>query len=179
MASPDERRQVIQQYLEDKGFPEKAIPAILGNIDVETGGTFSAHTKQKGGAARGLFQFDPTSPMYKDYYKNYLDSGKDNIFQQIDYFHDTVYGDRQHIIGKGTAKRLRDSFENDNPLDITKNLVTDWFKPGKPNMDQRLAATNTYYNPVQPETQAQPTINLDEMLGGFKYLGNMFNFGKP
>ena len=179
MANPEERKQVIRQYLEDKGFPENAIPAIMGNIEVETGGTFSAHTKQKGGPAKGMFQFDPTGPMYKDYYKNYLGKNKDNMFQQIDYFWDTTYGDRQHVIGKGVAKQLRDSFENDSPAAITENLVNKWFRPSIPHLEKRIAATNALYMPQQEQTQAQPNTTLDELLGGFKYLGNMFNFGKP
>ena len=179
MANLEERKQVIKQYLEDKGFPEKAIPAIMGNIEVETGGTFSAHTKQKGGPAKGMFQFDPTGPMYKDYYKNYLGKNKDNMFQQIDYFWDTTYGDRQDIIGKGTARDLRNSFEKDEPAVIAENLVTKWFRPSKPHLDKRIAATNAFYSPVETTQPQESNTGLNELLGGFDYLKGMFNFGKP
>ncbi len=171
----ENNKRLIREYLEAKGFPSNAIPAIMGNIEVETGGTFDYKEKQKGrGKAVGLFQFDPQGGKYQDYRK-YLGKYKDNMFNQIDYVWDTTYGDRQHVIGSGNAKKLRDSFENDTPDIIARNFSDIWLKPSKPHMERRLEATQAYLPPAQEE---KPFMSRDELFGGFDYLKNMFGFGK-
>ena len=39
------------------GFEDDDIPALMGNISVETGGTVDPMLEQEGGSGRGLFQF--------------------------------------------------------------------------------------------------------------------------
>lgn len=41
----------------------------MGNIHVETGGTYDYRTKQIGGNGYGLFQFDFLKPFYRTYLK--------------------------------------------------------------------------------------------------------------
>ena len=177
MANPETNKQVILKYLEAKGFPDNAIPAIMANIEVETGGTFDYKTKQRGGSAKGLFQFDPKGGKYQDY-KSYLGDYKDNMFQQIDYFYDTILGDRQHVIGTKNARKLQQSFENDDPRTIAENLTNIWFRPGKPHLEKRLNAVDNYI-PQQPQTQPQGSmVSNNEMFGTIDYLRNLFNFGK-
>lgn len=174
MSKAENNKRLVKEYLEAKNFPENAIPAIMANIEVETGGTFDYKQKQKGGKAVGLFQFDPQGGKYQDY-KKYLGKSKDNMFQQIDYFWDTVYGDRQHVIGSGNAKLLRNAFESEAPEKITGVLSDVWFRPGKPNIEKRLQATQNYLPQTEPEPEFMPS---NELFGGFDYLKNMFSFGK-
>lgn len=165
----------LSQIMDNLGIPANAQIALLGNIHVETGGTYDYKTQQKGGKGYGLFQMDyHKKPYFDDLKANKL---KDSPENQMAYFLDTVYGDKQNIIGKGTAAQLRNAIENEqDPAKLTGIMSDLWFKPGKPNMDQRLAAAKMYTPTSQ---QASPNINWDEMMGGFGYLRDMFNFGKP
>jgi len=165
--------EYLTQLMNQYGIPEPAQAALLGNIHVETGGTYDHTAKQKGGRGYGLFQFDS----HKKHYKNMLKTEglKDSPEAQIKYFVDTIYGDRQNIIGKGVASQLRNALETEtDPLALTETLANQWFRPGKPHLEKRLEATRMY----MPEQQAAPapTIGLDELMGGFKYLNDMFNF---
>ena len=68
-AGTDSPQQEIISILKDKGYSDKAIAGILGNIELETGGTFDYQQKQKGGDGSGFFQCD----FMKPYYENYLE----------------------------------------------------------------------------------------------------------
>mgnify|MGYP003338265303 CR=1 FL=1 len=54
----------IYNYLLEKGFSKEAAAGIMGNIDVETGGTYDYLQKQDGGKGEGLFQFDFMKKVY-------------------------------------------------------------------------------------------------------------------
>ena len=55
----NERIGELVYLFKKEGFSDKEAAAMLGNIDVETGGSFDYLQKQyKGGPGRGLFQFE-------------------------------------------------------------------------------------------------------------------------
>lgn len=171
-----EKVEYLSQLMESYGIPQAAQAALLGNIHVETGGTYDHTTKQKGGRAYGLFQFDSHNKPYKNMLK--AEKIQDSPDAQLKYFMDTIYGDKQNIIGKGVAKQLRTELEsNKDPEALTEILANNWFRPGKPHLEKRLEATRMYV-PAQ-EAAPAPNTGIDELLGGFGYLKNMFNFGKP
>ena len=59
LATEEEKRAwSIAQVLNDAGYNRIAIAGILGNIDVETGGSMNPDTDQIGGPAYGLVQWD-------------------------------------------------------------------------------------------------------------------------
>ena len=53
----------------EKHFTPQGVCGIMGNIDVETGGSFNYQQKQYNGNGYGLFQFD----FMKSYYFKYLE----------------------------------------------------------------------------------------------------------
>lgn len=170
-----EKVEYLSQLMESYGIPQSAQAALLGNIHVETGGTYDYRTKQKGGRGYGLFQFDSHNKPYKAMLK--AEKMKDSPDAQMKYFMDTVYGDKQDIIGKGVAKQIRTAIESEqDPLALTEMLATNWFRPGKPHLEKRLEAAKMY---VPSQQEQAPTTGLNELLGGFGYLKDMFNFGKP
>ena len=138
------------------GFPDNAIPAIMANIEVETGGSFDYRQKQRGGKAYGLLQFDAMKPYYNSYLKE--KKAKDSAYNQLSFMYDTIYGKKQDIIGQGVAKDLRTSFDTKDPVAITEDLTFKFFKPGKPNLEKRLAAVNNYWTPPPqpPVTEGAP-----------------------
>ena len=169
-----DKAEYLTQIMTQYGIPEPAQKALLGNIHVETGGTYDYTTKQKGGRGYGLFQFDSHRKPYNQMLKN--TGMQDSPEAQIKYFIETIYGNKQNVIGKGVAKELRTAIENENdPLALTEKLANQWFRPGKPHLEKRLEATKMY----MPEPTPEPAMTgLDELLGGFKYLGSMFDFAR-
>lgn len=170
-----EKVEQLSQIMDNLGIPANAQIALLGNIHVETGGTYDYKAQQKGGKGYGLLQMDyHKKPYFDDLKANKL---KDSPENQLSYFLDTIYGNKQDIIGRGNAAQLRKAIETEqDPAKLTGIMSDLWFKPGKPNMDQRLEAARMYTPTAQ---QAPVNTGLDELMGGFGYLKDMFNFGKP
>jgi len=146
-----QRRSQIINQLDEAGLSVPAIKAIVGNIDIETGGTFSHTQKQEGGNGYGLFQLD----FQKPFYDKYLESQnlEDSISSQVSYFLNEINtGD---TIGAGNAKSIMDVFNDPKttPKEATIVLVDKFFKPGKPHLERRIASAMQGY---------------DEELEGFK-----------
>ena len=132
-----------QNLVKGKGYSPNAIAGIMGNIDVETGGTFNFQEKQRGGKGYGVFQFDFLNP----YYQKYLEKSekKDSLESQIDFMHETVYGNEQDIIGRGNAKKLRKGLEEAESAQEAAKIFMDVFeKPGVPHLERRLEAADKY-----------------------------------
>jgi len=131
-----------------KYFPENpyVVTAMLGNIDVETGGSFDFRQKQyQGGPGYGLFQFDFHKPNYKKYLKR--KGIEDSEDSQVRYVYDSIYGDEQEHLGWGNAKHLRAMFaSSEDPVEISDMLVKRFLKPkkGKEHIDRRREASRMY-----------------------------------
>ena len=125
------------------------ISAMLGNIDVETGGTFDFRQKQKGGNGYGLFQFDFHKPYYNKFLKeNNLTDGVDS---QVRYTYENIYGNKQNVLGSGNAKKLRESFEsNKTPVELSDDIMNIFLRPGVPHADRRRESTNMYSLAITP-----------------------------
>ena len=126
-AGTDSPQQEIISILKDKGYSDKAIAGILGNIELETGGTFDYQQKQKGGDGYGLFQFD----FMKPYYENYLEENAkaDSIQSQLDFMDGVVKGEID-MLGGGNVKKIQESFKKDDVSEIAKDFNT-IFEKGK------------------------------------------------
>jgi len=125
------------------------ISAMLGNIDVETGGTFDFRQKQRGGNGYGLFQFDFHKPYYKKFLKeNNLTDGVDS---QVRYTYENIYGNKQNVLGAGNAKKLRESFaSNKTPVELSDDIMNIFLRPGVPHADRRRESTNMYSLAITP-----------------------------
>lgn len=134
----------IRRLLREKGYPENTIAGIMGNIHVETGGSFDYRQKQKGGGGHGLFQFD--HGMKKAYLKHLKDSDlKDSARAQIDFMHDAIFGEKPtYDIGSGHRKALKESFVNGDPADVAKQFMERFERPGVEHADRRQKATLLY-----------------------------------
>lgn len=131
-----------KRLLADKGYGPAAIAGILGNVDVETGGSFDPSQKQYGGGpGHGLFQFD----FMKPYYFKWLGDREDSIESQIDFMHDMIYGDQQDILGRGNAKKLQDILAGEDVEAAAKGFMDIFEKPSKPHLDRRLQSAKNLY----------------------------------
>ena len=136
-------KTLTQTLLKEKGYTPTAIAGIMANIDVETGGTFSFQEKQRGGKGYGVFQFDFLNP----YYQKYLEKSekKDSLESQIDFMHETVYGNEQNIIGAGNAKKLREGLENaKTPEEAAEIFMNIFEKPGVPHLERRIESSKKF-----------------------------------
>ena len=136
----------LEQYF---GSNPALISAMLGNIDVETGGTFDFQQKQKGGNGYGLFQFDFHKPFYKKFLKeNQLE---DSVDSQVRYTFENIYGNQQEVLGEGNAKKLRDAFKTkSNPIELSDDIMNIFLRPGKPHADRRRESTRMYSLAITP-----------------------------
>ncbi len=120
-----------------------AVAAIMGNIDVETGGTFDYEQRQIGGGpGRGLFQMEP--PMWAAYQK-WLGGKPDSSENQLRYVHHELQNG--HHIGAGHAKRIRETFQSGNVETATKEFCDRFERPGEPHLDRRIKSAQQFTQP--------------------------------
>lgn len=119
--------------------------ALLGHMDVETGGTYDYKQKQKGGEGYGLLQF---SGKMKEAYFDYLKKNKteDSAVNQVDFIGDVLGGDEHYDIGAGNRQKIQEAFKEGNLENITAVLQDRFIKAGKPHMQRRFSSANTWLN---------------------------------
>lgn len=136
----------IIKYLQDLGYSQEAVAGIVGNIFVETGGSFSYKQRQKGGGrGYGIFQFDFLYP----HYTQWLKDRKDSLEAQLDFMHDTIFGEAQDTIGRGNAKRLRLALVRGDVKETTTAFMEIFEKPGVPHTERRVDAALSTYKELQ------------------------------
>ena len=144
-----ENKKRVIQHLQDRGLSRAAISGIVGNIDVETGGSFDYRQRQTQsgspsdprtieGGGYGLFQFDDPKNKkgHESWYKEYLkETGKkDSTESQLDYFLDMINAGEDSKspfykyaknIGAGNAATIKAYLEtSDKPIDVS-DAITD------------------------------------------------------
>ena len=136
----------IEKYF---GSNAPLISAMLGNIDVETGGTFDFQQKQEGGNGYGLFQFD----FHKPFYKKFLNQNNltDSVDSQVRYTYENIYGGLQDVLGSGNAKKLRKSFETlKDPIKLSDDIMNIFLRPGVPHADRRRESARMHSLAITP-----------------------------
>lgn len=145
------RMDEIVSLLEQYSLPPTAVAAIIGNIDVETGGTFDYKQKQKNGNGYGLFQFDFMKPYYFDWLKE--NKKKDSAAAQVEFMYDSIYGANQSLLGNKNAEELRKSLENDDVNAATYKFMTIFEKPGVPHTGRRLSSAQNAMQMLGTQTE--------------------------
>jgi len=174
----DNRQRVID-HLKKRGLSNAAIAGIVGNIDIETGGTFDFQQRQTKsgdprdpniipGGAYGLFQFDDPGKRagHETWYKQYLEktNKKDSAESQLDYFLDTINagGDTQDPfysfsknVGEGNTGTIKGYFKtSEDPKTISDSITDRFLKPGKSHSDKRRASAEETFAELQPTERA-------------------------
>lgn len=134
----------------NRGYSKAAVAGILGNIYAETGGSFDPAQKEIQGTGVGLFQFTPKGGHYEAYYQDYLTEDKnDDILSQVDYMHESIYGNYQDVLGRKNALDLGSSLKaTEDPEEAARLFMDMWEKPHKDSThwDKRRDAALKYYN---------------------------------
>ena len=146
----------INDYLRGKGYNKKARAGILANIAVETGNTYNPFEQEKGNSKKGygLFQLTGKRKDYNNWMKenNFNEQTVDNIPMQLEYMHETIYGNelmgtkKGREIGGGTASKLQQSFATGTPEEIALSFSNEWEKPGIPHNDRRVKKATELFN---------------------------------
>ena len=156
------KKRVIE-HLKKRGLRDVAIAGIIGNIDVETGGTFDFQQRQTKsgdprdpnitpGGAYGLFQFDdPASGAagHETWYKQYLEKTDktDSLESQLDYALDMInagedtkdpFYEFSSNIGSRNAGVIKGYFEvSDDPKQVSDSITDRFLKPGVKHSNKR------------------------------------------
>ena len=146
----------INNYLKGKGYSKEARAGILANISVETGDTYNPFEQEKGNSKKGygLFQLTGKRKDYNNWMKenNFDEQTVDNIPMQLEYMHETIYGNelmgtkKGREIGGGTASKLQKSFLEGTPESIALSFSKAWEKPGIPHNDRRVKKATELFN---------------------------------
>jgi len=164
----------IRQLLSESGFNDAAIAGIMGNIEVETGGSFDPQQKQySGGPGRGLFQMESGEGKLDEYQTWLKKTGRqDSDASQIQFFRDTIYDPSGvkdivgvDVAGFGNAEKLREVFETDDPAKIAEAVSNLWEKPGVPHMERRKGAAAKYME-AEPEDTTTLLSRLNDAVRG-------------
>ena len=142
------------------GFDDNDIPALMGNIAVETGSFDYTQKQDNGGGGYGLFQFTGS---HKDDYLNWIKKNKmsDDRFSQAKFVYDNIYAKEGYGRELGWRDRglLQKAFDNDIPTPMafspkarehvstsqkTKTFANVYEKAGKPHMRRRLKEAHKY-----------------------------------
>jgi len=120
----------IRASLLRAGFEPDEIPALLGNIDVETGGSFDFRqiedtTDENKGY--GLFQFTGGHlTSYLDYLKD--TEQEDSADAQTKFVYANIYDDDPpHVIGAGNQEKIRKVFEDGSPSEQS-DVFARWYE---------------------------------------------------
>jgi hypothetical protein len=166
-----ENRIRIYEHLKNRNLRPEAIAAIMGNIEVETGGSFSSAQRQtrtgdpreKGAVPKGgygIFQFDDfkEGQGHKSWYNEYLeDTGKDDTVEsQLDYVLDSIYADKDSPaykftkrMGAGDAGVLKQYLETTEDPKLISDAFLDRFeKAGIPHSSRRRDAATKYLQEI-------------------------------
>jgi len=149
----DNERETIDALLK-AGFQDHVIPALMANIDVETGGTYSHTQKEKKGKGYGLFQF--TGSHLIDYKKWLKDSSlKDSKNSQAKFVYDNIYASKGY--GRELGWRDRSKLQTINEEKMNKNphiinptrrkaetFSNIYERPSVPHMDKRMLSADKW-----------------------------------
>ena len=185
----NERISEIIYILKKEGFSPKESAAILGNIDVETDGSFDYLQKQyEGGPGRGLFQFEG---LKLDAYNEWLKANnkKNSAESQIQYVKQSIQAPQtlpksimnlkgmkkaenvSDVVGSGNAKEIRKVFKEGSVREASDIFADKYEKPkSKESYGKRRASAQKFYNELtgapeieieQPPTLAKKEIEVE------------------
>lgn len=134
-------------------WDDKFKEAMLGSMDVETGGTFDYKQKQgKGGPGRGLFQFE--GKQLSDYNQYLTDNSLTNSAEnQIAFVNASMTQKSSvapHDLGWQSRGELQGLFKGSDTDTISDSLMKNYFRSGVPHMDRRKKSASKYTDWFKP-----------------------------
>ena len=130
MAMMTKKSDEVEASLLRAGFEEDEIPALLGNIDVETGGTFDftqIEDTTKDQKGYGLFQF--TGGHLSSYYDYLEDTNQtDGMDAQTKFVYANIYDKNPpYEIGAGNQTKIKEAFD-DGSFSDKSDVFARWYE---------------------------------------------------
>tara|TARA_S200002703_G_scaffold68300_2_gene59309 strand:- start:187 stop:753 length:567 start_codon:yes stop_codon:yes gene_type:complete len=139
---PPSRTEFVRNILSSRYSPQ-VVAGMMGNIDVETEGTFDPMKKQTKGPGRGLFQME--GKMLRAYNKYIDDNDLKNTAQsQLNFMSEILSNSNVYDIGGGHRKAMKKAFESGDVDTITSEFSKRVLRPGKPHLDRRLESARRF-----------------------------------
>ena len=139
----------IDNDLKRLGYSRVARAAILGNIHVETGGTYDHQQKQDNGNGYGLYQFDFQKKFYMENEDSYLASNnfEDTPMNQTMFVHESInqLAPGKHTVDKNKIRQLQRDLQGDDVARAAISFSENYLQPGTPHIDRRRDAARTIY----------------------------------
>ena len=161
MSLNTDRQVAVANELSTKhGLRSEAVAGILGNIDVETGGTFDFKIKAAGTEQSfGLFQLNGG---HLRAYRNFLtrNSLRDSASHQLDYVMNNIFDGEGFDIGAGNREILRDAFANGDAAQVATLFSNLFERPGIPQIERRVASAERYFDALDPDNTS---VNLGDI----------------
>ena len=161
MSLNTDRQVAVANELSTKhGLRSEAVAGILGNIDVETGGTFDFKIKAAGTEQSfGLFQLNGG---HLSAYRNFLarNSLRDSASHQLDYVMNNIFDGEGFDIGAGNREILRDAFANGDAAQVATLFSNLFERPSIPRLERRVASAERYFDALDPDNTS---VNLGDI----------------
>ena len=161
MSLNTDRQVAVANELSTKhGLRSEAVAGILGNIDVETGGTFDFKIKAAGTEQSfGLFQLNGG---HLRAYRNFLtnNSLRDSASHQLDYVMNNIFDGEGFDIGAGNREILRDAFANGDAAQVATLFSNLFERPSIPRLERRVASAERFAAALDPDNTS---VNLEDI----------------
>ncbi|MEA2037543.1 MAG: phage tail tip lysozyme, partial [Nanoarchaeota archaeon] len=163
--TPEDKDTIFTSFRNKVG--DLGASAILGNIDIETGGSYDYMQKQYGGGpGRGLVQME--GKMLDAYEKYIKDNSLENsITNQIDFIDSALKTDKLYDIGAGNRKTLSEAFASGDINKATDAFLDIFERPKDPEStrERRRKSASEFFNKIKPKTKDYTVVPNDTLSG--------------
>lgn len=162
-------RDHLEQIMIQKGLDAKTRAVLLGNIAVETGGSYDHEQLQEhsisGRPSVGLFQFEPDGIGLHAPYQQYLadTQQEDSAEAQISFISDVIredYTPGVEYIGRGNIQTVKQALTQGSLEDAVTEFSNRVLRPGVPHLERRIHAARDYWNTVDDGYNPTPEENI-------------------
>jgi hypothetical protein len=83
----------------------------------------------------------------------------DSALSQVQFVHETLYGDKKNVPGEGNVAKIVDALKGDDIKNATKVFCELWEKPSDPHLERRLEQAQLLLQGPQQAQQPLPSGN--------------------
>jgi len=142
---------------------DEAIAGIMGNVSIETGGTFDYRTQQQGGGpGQGLFQFEGGHLQAYEQYKKDKNLTP-STSAQVNYVLDNIYNGVGFDIGAKNRQNLIKVFETGSEKEVADAFVKLFEKPNpnkNPKYNERMEEASKIFAQLPSDKSLEVTVPL-------------------
>ena len=141
----------IYNRAKEWGLDDNQIAGLLGNMSIETGGTFNHEKKQDPtGPGFGLIQHEVGTARYNRFMKNV--KNPNDFYEQLDYILSNFFEEEtvnsQDVWG-GTGKQdIWWNSDQTTPEKVAESISRIYLRPSKPNLNQRIISARYIFDKI-------------------------------